>query len=173
MKRVFISLILLIFVGCKTTQQNSAVPLKFEVKENKKITATKVEEKEEQKENVKDSICFYFNKKQVGSMKVNEFKELLNAADNYKSLLDIEKNKNVKVELEENPWNIPVGKNFSTYVNIKWYDKNKEVKKDVRMQIEFEIPKEAGIGKIRSIYRDIAEWLTPLAIICAIIGFAI
>lgn len=115
------------------------------------------------------TINFICKDKIFDSMTLEEFKILLKAAKAYEAIDYCEKHQLLKVILEDDPWNIIIGKTYSTYINIVWNDKKGQVLKTLRLKAEFNIPEEKGMVKWRIIYRDVAEIATPILIITNLI----
>lgn len=120
-------------------------------------------------------IVFYYQGEQVGKMTPAQFSNLLRSASIYAELTEAEKDSRVKVLIKDAPWNISQSQTmYETQIKIQWLNKDKQVIKQLTMDVELEIPIDhEKYSEIRVIYRDVSEIGFPVAFLLLIVLVAL
>lgn len=111
-----------------------------------------------------DKIQIHYDGQVVQEMTLEEFSTLVGDATIYNDILSAERDKRVYVQLRDKVWKITPGERFTTYIDILWQGKNKNILRKMTLKIELQMSKEGGMSKIRVMYRNVAEWITPISL---------
>lgn len=177
MKNLIILLIPLLLISCSSTKKktNNVGPITPLIvkKESRVITTDNKCNCNPKKRD--DCITISYKSKKVDTITKKCFRNLVKASEIQNKLIKSEKKikgATIKVSLEDDPWILPVGSTYTTYINIIWLDKDKNEIKRVRIKAKLRVQKER-MSKWRIWYRNVMEYVGPAGWIALIIVLSI
>jgi len=116
-------------------------------------------------DSLKDKEYLVINyKDQKWKMSVKEFKTLIKSAELFEEIIKCEKDKRIKIDLEEIPWKITEGTKYTTKMKITWLKEDKKTSiKIMALEVTVSLKKDK-YSKAYIVYSEIARWGFPVAL---------
>jgi hypothetical protein len=108
-------------------------------------------------------IIYY--KDQKWKMPIKEFKAVIKSAELYEEVIKCEKDKRIKIDLEEIPWKITEGTKYESKMTITWLKEDKKTSiKVMTLKVTVSLKKDK-YSKAYIIYSEIARWGFPVMLL--------
>ncbi len=109
-------------------------------------------------------IYMYYKTQNAGKMTIEEFRQLKTSAENYVAELNSEREKRVKVHLNDDPWLMVINNKYETVARIVWYDKDNKELKSISVKMKMTPTTSNNELKWQTTYSKFAEISLPIAI---------